>query len=387
MANKIGKKPSVKRQNGLGTVFQRADGKWVAAVTDPLTGKQKRKYAKTENEANVLLQGLLQRVQNGLPAIDATLTVKAFAQTWLKERAALRRAPATVNEYASRLTKHVYPVIGNKRLDRVTTRDIEHVLDVAASNGLSKTSVRSLRNAIAALFADAVKDRSMGVNPASQAQLPMMQQSPSKAIPSTSEINQLIKAISQVEDDEQVELGRILLLLISTGARIGEVLAMTWSDIDFAENVWLVKRTITRDINGRLTVGNRTKTGETRNVLLADTVMSLLQVQRKYVLKQRLAEVLWTKKDWVFPTSIGTVKDPNNLRKVLKDGFPQWNYSFHAIRHWFASLGLSSGAGDTQMARLLGHKTTRTTKDIYGHLLDEGSATIIDMVQRAIGNE
>jgi integrase len=81
------------------------------------------------------------------------------------------------------------------------------------------------------------------------------------------------------------------------------------------------------------------------------------------------------------------VKDPNNLRKVLKDAFPQWNYSFHAIRHWFASLGLSSGAGDTQMARLLGHKTTRTTKDIYGHLLDEGSATIIDMVQKAIGNQ
>lgn len=58
--------------------------------------------------------------------------------------------------------------------------------------------------------------------------------------------------------------------------------------------------------------------------------------------------------------------------------------SCHALRHWFASVGFDAGMGEVQIARLLGHRSTATTKDTYGHLLDDGAQTLIDSVARIL---
>jgi integrase len=88
--------------------------------------------------------------------------------------------------------------------------------------------------------------------------------------------------------------------------------------------------------------------------------------------------------NWVFPTQRGTFKDSHNLRRILKRTFPEWNHGFHALRHWFASVGFDAGMGEVQIARLLGHRSTATTKDTYGHLLDDGAQTLLDSVARLL---
>ena len=378
-----------KRMNGAGSVYRRKDGRWVAKVWDPAASKNRYKYAASRNKAEELLRSMLTRIESGAPAVDSGLTLNVFAEQWLAERAGRRRSESTVHEYRSRLTHHVLPQIGHKPIGKVTVRDVEGVLDQVAAKGLRPASVRAVRNALSALFSDARKDRVIARNPASEAELPLMAPvSRTRREPSTEELRRLLIKASNLTEDDEGELGRLLVMCAHTGARIGEILAAKWSDIDLDNQVWHVSRTTTKDAQGRLTVGQRTKTGESRQVDLTSELTEILRRQAEFVTYRRSMAPLWHDQDWVFPSAIGTVRDSHNLRNFLKRTFPDWPYAFHGIRHWFVSKGLtSSGAGLVQVARLVGHRSTKTTTDVYGHLLDEGASRVLDTVASALRDE
>jgi integrase len=375
----------MKRENGAGSVYQRKDGRWVAKVWDPVQRKHVTKYAATKNKAEGLLREMLNRVQGGRPPIGSGLTFKAYATAWLEGPAGRRRAPSTVHEYRSRLSRHAYPVIGHLPMNRIHVPDIERVLDRAASSGLGLSAVRALKNAIGAVFAEATKDRSIAANPCKGAELPLLPPPKTVEPPSTEAVVALLEQARALVDDDEAELGRILIMCANTGARIGEVLAARWEDLTPDLAKWRVRSTISKDQEGRLIVGGRTKNGDARTVEITDDLRACLAKQREFVAYRRATSRLWVDEGWIFPTSTGTVRDSHNLRSLLKRTFPEWPYAFHGIRHWFVSLGLTaSGAGLVQVARLVGHRSTRTTQDIYGHLLDEGAQEVLDVVSKAL---
>jgi len=375
----------IKRENGSGTVFQRKDGRWVAAVWDPFSKKQKFQYAKTKAKAEEKLRQMLNRIDAGQPVGDITLTLQQYAEDWIQNRAGKRRSGSTVHVYSTRLRSYIYPALGRKRMDKITIADIEDALDFVASKGLSKGTVAATRNALSAMFSDAVKERVLAVNPVRGAQLPAMQTAPRKPFPTKAEVQALMSAAENVTGDDERELCRVLLVCAYTGARIGEVLGAKWSDIDIDEGKWLVTQTLSRSAEGKSIAGDRTKTGETRSLSLPPIVIQALELQAQYVAFRKSMSNIWNDEgNWVFPTQRGTFKDSHNLRRILKRTFPEWNHGFHALRHWFASVGFDAGMGEVQIARLLGHRSTATTKDTYGHLLDDGAQTLLDSVARIL---
>lgn len=376
---------ATKRENGAGSVFQQKDGRWVAAVWDPIAAKKIRKYAPTENKARSALREMLKRLDSGEPAVDTSQTLAGYSKHWLATRAGRRRSGSTVNVYESRLRQHVLPVLGAKRMDKIRPVDIEELLDHIVKKNLTKGTVKAVRNALSALFSDAVKDRVIAVNPVRSAELPVMQTVTTKRYPTTQEVQQLLESAQRVSGDGARELGRILLMCAHTGARIGEILAAKWEDIDFDNNRWRVLRTITRDASGKRKVGLRTKTGETRTIQLSQSLVQELQLQCDYVTFVKASSRIWTDNDFVFPSATGEFKDQHNLAKQVKRIFPEWKHTFHALRHWFVSTSINAGISDVQIARIVGHRSTRTTNDVYGHLLDEGQDLIIRSVEDALG--
>ena len=377
-----------KRQNGMGSLFQIANGNWVAQVTDPVTGKQRRRYSKTENEGDRLLREMLNRLDGGAPAVDSRQTFRTFVEDWLAHRAAATRSPNSVYEYGSRLRKHALPHLGDKRLGSISQRDIESVLGMCVEAGLSRATVVSIRNALGAAFSDALAERLITRNPVTTARLPRMEAKKKPRIPATAEVQALHRSIPDVKGEAAVELGRILIVIMSTGARIGEVLAMRWGHIDEATGIWNVQDTLSRDVQGRTTFSSQTKTGDDREVVLTDEVLEALRCQREYVQHRASIAPVWSELDLVFPSTIGTAKDERNLRRLLKEAIPEWQHTFHGLRHWFSSVGLlDAGVGITQVSRMLGHSSTRTTTDLYGHLLEEGSQRVLDSITRTLKGE
>ena len=376
-----------KNANGQGTIFFRErDQRWVVQVTDPLTGKRVTRTALTQKEAKQILRAMLNRIDEGKPAVDVTKTVEQFAIEWLKGQAGKRRSATTVHEYGGRFKRYVYPVIGRKRVDKITPQDVEDLLDLVVAQGLSKGSVKAVKNALSAMFSDAKKARLIAKNPVQDAEMPFMQAKPPKEYPTTQEVQELLKTAATVQGDVARELGRILLMCAHTGARIGEVLAVKWRDLDLEKQRWNLVATITRDKQGRGNLGSRTKTGESRQVQLTPPLVEALKIQRDYVAYVKSMSGNWGEEDFVFPTSIGTFKNINNVYKILRKEFPDWPHTFHDLRHWFVSTGFQSGASAVQIARIVGHKDVRTTTDTYGHILDEGKDQIVNAVQQALEN-
>jgi len=359
---------------------KRKDGRWEVAVIDRTTGRRRRQYEKTIAGARATLKEMLSRADSGTPITDSGVTLSAYVEVWLADRAGRRRRESTVREYAWRLSKYVLPVLGGLRVKAIHVHHVEDLLDGIAAQGLSRSTVRAVRNALAAVLSDAVRARHLAVNVAAQAQIP---EGASIARATRAPTSLEVQGLLQVASGTDIE--PLLVLLMGTGARIGEALGMKWSDLDTASKAWTVARTVTRDARGAVVIGERTKTGESRRLWLPDEVMDALLHQRRMVARAKIAAVIWQDHDLVFPTVIGTAQDPRNVRKVLRPlaasaGFPG---SFHALRHHFASVAVTT-APDVTVSKLLGHAKTATTTDLYAHLRDDDAVRIAVAVSVAV---
>ena len=86
----------------------------------------------------------------------------------------------------------------------------------------------------------------------------------------------------------------------------------------------------------------------------------------------------------MFPARFGTFTNHSNLLRLLRKTFPEWEHGFHSLRDWFASMGFQNGAGAVTAARQLGHKSTRTTMDVYGHLINDEVNPMTEAVRQVL---
>lgn len=323
-------------------------------------------YAKTEAAARRKLREMVTRKEAGETVMDAAVTVRRFSSEWLDNDAERTRAPSTVKEYRRRLESYVVPVIGNVPLRSLTTIHVERLLQGMAEAGLGKSSIAGCRNALSAMLNDAVSARRLRANPAVNVKLPIIdgqRKSPS-VTPD--------QALRLLEVAANSDLAELLLFVAHTGCRIGEALGARWIDVDLDRGEWLVCRTTTLNAEGRVVARDRTKTGEPRIAYLQPPAVQALQAQRAKVAAARLkAGQYWQDSDLVFPSSVGTPQDSRNLRKELRKFAALAGYqgSFHQLRHLFATVAASK-VTLTSLSKVLGHRRTATTADLYAHLYD-----------------
>lgn len=360
----------------------RKDGLYVVRITGP-NGKRISRYAKTEREAKRLLRDMQARTFSGETPTDSRTSVRAFVEWWLEHRAGRNRAPGTVNEYRSRLNRHVVPVIGNLAVGDVTELDVERVFDELSAKGRTASTIRGTRNALAAMFTDARRAKLVRVNPVRDAMLPEdAERGEARAVPTTAEVRALLSQL------KGTELGRLALLLAYTGARIGEALAAVESDFDLDTKVptWTIARTLARGEKGRTYVKGSTKTRRDRTIVLEPAVVRAMREQRKHVRGLRGAARWWSDGDaFVFPTSIGTARDPRNTRRELHEAAPKWPYGWHELRHYAASIAiLDPNVPLAAVSKGLGHASTRTTEQVYVGLVEEAATRFGRAVSQAL---
>lgn len=112
------------------------------------------------------------RAEDGGVVMGSGATLNAYTEAWLADRAGRRRRPSTVREYEYRLRKWVLPHLGAARLRTLTVTQVEDLLDDLVEQGLAEGTVKSIRNALAALLQDAVRARHLSANVARTAQMP-----------------------------------------------------------------------------------------------------------------------------------------------------------------------------------------------------------------------
>ncbi|MFR9730987.1 site-specific integrase [Saccharopolyspora sp. MS10] len=149
------------------------------------------------------------------------------------------------------------------------------------------------------------------------------------------------------------------------GCRIGELLALDWSKVDFAAGTVAIVGTVIRVTGEGLMVQPHTKSG---------AGMRTITVPAWYldILKRRNAE---SESPWVYPTSTGTLRDPDNTRADLREavGGTEWEGLHpHAFRHLVATVLDAAGLSAREIADYLGHERVSMTQDVYMHRKSKG---------------
>lgn len=115
-----------RREKGEGGLYQRADGRWVAAVSIG-RGKRRVLYGRTEAEAKKKLKEAQRSHLRGEPLARSRQTTSAYLRLWLDGREGTVR-PRTMLRYRQSVEAHVLPACGDIPLTSLTTADIQAML-------------------------------------------------------------------------------------------------------------------------------------------------------------------------------------------------------------------------------------------------------------------
>jgi len=179
-------------------------------------------------------------------------------------------------------------------------------------------------------------------------------------------------------------------LLVTTGLRLGEALALRWSDIDLKEGRAAIRRAVQRQRGAGLVFVEPKTARSRRTVPIPPETIAVLEEQQRVNDSDRAkAADLWQEQDLVFPTPVGRPRDMAyrsiSFHTALeRAGLPRLR--LHDLRHTAATHLLTKHVHPKIVQDLLGHSTIAITLDTYSHVMPalakEASGQMSSLVPR-----
>jgi integrase len=253
--------------------------------------------------------------------IQAGTTVGSLADAWLRQlRLSGHLENTTVNEYERVLRKLVLPELGTVRLNELTTERINAVLAELGTRSVNRQ--RKAKVVTGAMLDVAVECGALSSNPARGSISVRRPQTQTRTL-TASDLETVRAAVRAWVSKKRSgpkgtrDMADIIDLMLGTGARIGEVLALRWSDVDLNAQRVQIRATIKTETS----VGTYRKPLATRRIIeLPDFVVATL-TRREATARDSLVEA-------VFPTRNGTWQQVNNVerrwRQIRKDAGLDW---------------------------------------------------------------
>ena len=305
-----------RRANGEGSKpVQRKDGRWQVGIRYSVDGVGKRTTVtgRTAKEARDKAQEVRDRLRADLPAKDRKVTLGAFTESWIGSTlAASDRKATTKSMYATVARKHIIgATIGGVSIDRLKASHVEAWKVELQARGLSESTVRSAYTILRAILDTAVRDDALGKNPAAAVTRPNVTRREAAHL-TTAEVRRLLDAAATSR------YAALFDMLVNTGLRRGEALALKWSDVDFTKNLIRVRGTLAR-VDGDLVV-TKPKTEKSRRVIhMSPPSERVLRAVKRRQTEDRLrAGSIWARTDFVFTTETGEPCDPRNALRAFK---------------------------------------------------------------------
>ena len=219
-----------RRGNHEGTVPRlRPDGRWQIDLRYLSNGVGQRTtvYGTTQGQARAKAKALRQRLELGQPARDTTDTVGTFALEWITTAlAASERKASTKAMYAALTRNHIASsALGGMPLSKATPRAVEGWLVELRARGLAESTVRIAYDILLAILETAVRDGALGRNPAVAVKRPTVTRHEASYL-TPDQVRAVLSAAGGTR------YAPLFTLLVNTGLRRGEALALQWSDVD-----------------------------------------------------------------------------------------------------------------------------------------------------------
>ncbi|MDI1291469.1 MAG: tyrosine-type recombinase/integrase [Methylobacter sp.] len=262
----------------------------------------------------------------------------------------------SANSDESKLRIHLLPLFQHRRLDQITTQELQRYHDLLKGKSCPATANRHL-SLLHRIFKLAIQWQFTTFNPASNIRKHQENNERHRYL-SDAEINSFIEAL-RTEENQVAAAGFELLLY--TGMRRQEVFDGRWEHVDMIKKTWFIPKS---------------KSGKFRSVILNPSAIRLLERQ------PRIPD-----NPYVFPGRIegNQINNPQKaFTRVLKQAGIE-NFRIHDLRHSHASIAINNGATLYEVQHLLGHSQVKTTTR-YAHLADETLRKVSDNIANTISN-
>jgi integrase len=302
----------------------------------------------TNRDARQALSDRLRKVNSGDYRPQAALTFRRFVEDRWKPEVFPTLKFSTKKFYDYMTHTHLIPEFGDTQLRQITKDAAQRFLNTKMRGGLSWKTVKHIRTVFGTIIEAAYRDEILADNPVHKTRLPrrgpVKEQVPIEA----EKVKALLEALPEPSRS-------IALLLVSTGMRIGELLALRWRDVDLEAGTVRIRQTVYEGVFD----DPKTKSSRRPVPLGRQGINVLCRYKPPVVDPEAL----------VFATGKGT---PLSRRNLLNRQFKPTcerlglkGVTWHWLRHATATLSSSAGTTLGAVQELLGHSSSQLTREVY----------------------
>lgn len=390
-----------------------------------INGKRKRVSKsgfRTKKEATEAGTKALAEYNNtGLAFKPTEISANDYFDYWLKNYAELNLKPQTYYGYRIIVNTHLKPYFGKYKLKSLTPAIMQEFANNLKIKGLSRGYSQKIIKLLHTMFKYAIAPLCfIRENPCQYVITPKFENDKKieRYVLTKENINKITEHFHQ-------HTGAYLPIMISyyTGMRSGEVLALTWNDIDMENKTITINKTLVKRYkNAQHTDGWYLNTPKTkaslRTIYFGDTLYQILKTAKlqqkinkwhlgKYYnviyskiekdingenilrLYNSYAGDLTNKIDSIKLICVrddGTLYNLDNIKWASKTINTKLNipFNFHSLRHTHATILIENGATVKDVQERLGHKDVRTTLNTYVHNTTVMKKQTVDIFEKAI---
>lgn len=336
--------------------------------------------------------------------ISPDTTFEQYSERWLELNKPFL-SPKTYYRYLA-LLKIINDGIGHIRMSKIEAYHLQMYYNNLSTAAINKRTGGTLSNKtiihhhrlISVIIGQAVREGILNINIAEKSylRLPKLQKNEARYL-SEEEVAELLNLLKK----EHIKWRTVMLLLLYTGMRRGELCGLEWSDINFVSKELRIERT-SQYLPELGIITKCTKTASsTRTIKISNEVISILQDYRKWWISHA------SRSEW---NNYIEVKYSNGISEIIKNQrlFTQWNgypihpdsisdytkkfckkYNFsrfspHALRHTNISLLVGNQIPINQVAQRVGHAQPTTTQNVYTHLLKSCNDNTAEKIEEII---
>lgn len=400
-----------------GHVRKRGNKWYYSFEASRVDGKRKRIErvgGRTKKEAEAALRKALEEYENaGLHLVQSEISVADYMDYWFKNYVMVNCKYNTQSAYEIIIRNHIKPAFGIYKLKSLTPTMLQEFVNNKYLTGISKNHLTNiicvLRGSLkyAVHPCNFIKD-----NPMQYVKYPKYEHSKTEInhkVITTEEFNHII---------ERFPIGTTFHIPIMigyyTGCRIGEVMALTWDDIDLDKGIIDVNKIIYKRKPNWYFGSTKTKSS-VRKIKIGKTLIDTLKQHRKLQMENRLKygqhyiqqyeveemdgnETL--RRIYSLPLSVnpdvmkpiqmvctkenGEIATPDTFKYASRVinyslGIP---FNFHSLRHTHATILIENGANIKDVQKRLGHANIETTLGTYTHATEKMAEQSVEIFEK-----